>query len=142
MFPPERLSALEPLIALLQFTEHWDKRYEVEWYVSRCIVAGFANTPDQVRLCAERYLAGKRKVTPPGTKRRKRDAKRMRDMMSNTPAELLAAVAGAIADAPRAVQQYLSGTEKALNALVGGVIKRYKTDPAVIRELLIQKLKT
>ena len=39
-------------------------RNEVAHYVDRCMAAGF---------CAGRYLAGKRKVTAPGTARRLRD---------------------------------------------------------------------
>ncbi len=140
LYPAERFAVIEALIPLLQNTQHWDQRYEIEWYVGRCVMAGFCKTQDQMRLCAERYIAGKRRVSPPGTKRRKRDAKRMRDMMANVPAALLEAVDAVIAEQTKAVQQYLAGTEKALNALVGGVIKRYKTDPAVIRELLVKRI--
>lgn len=140
MFPIERLEIVEALIPLLQHTDNWDRRYDVEVYVSRCRAAGFATTSDQYRLCAERFLAGKRKITPPGTKRRKRDAKKMQEVLSNTPAEMIVAVEAVIAEQQKAVTQYKSGVDKALNALVGGVMKRYKADPAIIRELLIKKI--
>ncbi len=48
-------------------------RNEVAHYVDRCMAAGFCKTEDDIRACAGRYLAGKRKVTAPGTARRLRD---------------------------------------------------------------------
>jgi hypothetical protein len=141
MFTAERLAVLEPLIALLEGTPHWSQRYEVEIYVHKCIDAGFAKTHDQIRLCAERYIAGKRKVTAPGTKRRQRAEQKMREMLANTPKELLDAVQAVVAEQTKAVEQYKGGIDKALNALVGGVMKRFKSDPAIVRELLIKHIK-
>lgn len=128
----------EVLITMLQFTPDWDRRYEIAWYVSLCMSKGFCKTTDQMKACAERYLAGKRKVTPPGTRRRVRDEKRRKEALANVPAELTAAAQAVIAENPKAITQYKAGTEKALNALVGGVMKRYKADPAVIKQLLIE----
>lgn len=140
IFGPERMRVVEALIPLLQDTEHWEKRWDVEWYVDKCIRAGFCKTPDQIRLCAERFLAGKRKVTPPGTKRRKVAAKKKADALANVDPQLMAAVTAVIAENVKAVEQYKGGTEKALNALVGGVMKRFKTDPAVVKDLLISTI--
>lgn len=140
MFSAERLQIIETLIPVLQYTEHWDCRYDVEIYVSKCYRAGFAQTPDQLRLCAERFLAGKRKVTPPGTSRRKRDAKKMRAILTNPPSDLILAIDTVLSEQQKAVTQYKSGVDKALNALVGQTMKRYKIDPAIIRELLIKKI--
>jgi len=126
------------LIDLLQGTPNWEHRFDIAWYVSRCEMVGFCKTGDQVRLCAERYIAGKRKVTPPGTERRKKDERRRRKMLRNIPAELVKAISEVIAENAKAIQQYKDGNEKAINSMVGGVMKRYRGDPAVIKILLIQ----
>ena len=139
-FSAERGNVVGALIPLLEGTEFWDRRWDIEWYVSKCITAGFCKTDDQVRLCAQRWMAGKRKVTPPGTKRRKTEAKKKAAMMSNVPAELTAAIEAVVAENAKAVAQFKGGTEKALNALVGGVMKRYKTDPATVKDLLIRRI--
>lgn len=135
-----QFGVVEALIPLLEGSPWWDQRYEIAWYVGRCCMAGFAQTHDQMRLCAERYIAGKRKITPPGTRRRKVAAKRMREVLANTPVALLEAVTAVVHEQTKAVDQYKSGVEKALNALVGGVMKRHKSDPAIVRELLIKKI--
>jgi hypothetical protein len=141
MYSAARLRTIESLIPLLQHTEHWNARWGVELYVTRCIEAGFCKTSDQIKLCAERFLAGKRRVTPPGTKRRKVAERKQREILKNTPPELMAAVTAAIADNAKAIDQYKSGTEKALNAVVGAVMKRHKADPAIVRLLLIEAIK-
>jgi hypothetical protein len=141
MFPAERFRYIEALIPLLERTPHWDELYQIEWYVDKCARAGFATTADQIRLCASRFIAGKRKVTPPGTARRKQAEKRRLQMLANVPPELTAAIEAVIAEQQKAVDQFKSGVEKALNSLVGGVMKRYKSDPATVRELLIQRIK-
>ncbi len=116
--------------------EAWKRRHEVAHYLSLCMAKGFTQSENEARLCVDRYLAGKRKVTPPGTARRKRDAKERAQLMANLPAPLLSAVTEVIADNVKAVAQYRAGNDKALNALVGQVMKRYKSDAAVIKELL------
>lgn len=140
LFSAARTDYVGALILLLQHTEFWEKRWEIEWYVSKCIAAGFCKTDDQIRLCAQRWMAGKRKVTPPGTKRRKNEAKKKAAMMANVPPELSAAIEAVVAENPKAIAQFKGGTEKALNALVGGVMKRYKTDPATVKDLLIRRI--
>jgi GatB domain len=140
MFSAERLAILEPLIVLLEDTLDWSRRFDVEIYVHKCVNAGFAKTDDQIRMCAERYLAGKRKVTPPGTTRRKRAEQKMREALANTPKELLQAIQAIMAEQTKAVEQYKGGADKALNALVGGVMKRHKSDPTIVRELLIKQI--
>jgi hypothetical protein len=141
LYTAERLDLVGALIPLLEGTSHWESRWDIEWYVSKCMMAGFCKTEDQMRLCASRWIAGKRKINAPGTARRERDAKRMREMLANTPPELLKAVQEVVAEQTKAVEQYRAGTEKALNALVGGVMKRFKSDPATVRELLIKQIK-
>ena len=139
-FPAERYKVLVSLVDLLFGTKNWDNRLNIEWYVWRCVAGGFCDTPDQIRLCAERYIAGKRKVNPPGTSRRKKAAKKMRDGLKNTPPELLSAIKECLLAQQKAVDQYKNGNDKALNSLVGGVMKSYKGDPALIRQLLIQHI--
>jgi hypothetical protein len=135
---PEDSYMIGVLIDLLQGTPDWERRYDIAWYVSRCESAGFCDTGDQIRACAERYIAGKRKVTPPGTKRRKRVERERRKILRNIPAELVKAISEVIAENAKAIQQYKDGNEKAINSMVGGVMKRYRGDPAVIKILLIQ----
>lgn len=139
---PQRLLFLPALISLLQNTPNWDRRYEVEIYVHKCHAAGVCHTPDQARMCAERYIAGKRKVTPPGTQRRKNAEKKKLKLLANIPPELVAAVDAVVVENTKAVDQYKNGMERALNALVGGVMKRYKADPATVKDLLIEKIKS
>lgn len=138
----QRLIFLPPLISLLHGTPAWEYRYDVEIYVHKCHAAGFCNTPDQARMCAERYVAGKRKVTPPGTKRRKDAEKKKLKFLANIPPELLVVVEKVISENAKAIEQYKNGVERALNALVGGVMKQYKADPAIVKDLLIEKIKS
>lgn len=133
LYTPERLNIVEALIPLLQNTSDWDRRYEIEWYVGRCVMKGFCKTQDQMRLCAERYIAGKRKVTPPGTARRKLAEKKKKEFLKSIPPELNAAIEAAITEQQKAVEQYRSGVEKALNSIVGGVMKRHRSDPAIVK---------
>jgi len=140
MFNAHRMVLIEALVPLLYGTPHWEDRWNIEAYVARCIIAGFCKTQDQMRLCAERYIAGKRKVTPPGTKRRKVQEKKKAEALKNTPPELINAILQAIAENEKAVNQFRGGNEKALNALVGGVMKRCKADPAIVKELLLRKI--
>lgn len=141
LFPPERLNVIAALIPVLQHTPVWERRYEVEAYIWRCVDAGFCSTDDQVRLCAERYLAGKRKVTPPGTARRLKAERKLKETLSRVPPELKAAIDEALTEQSKAVAQYKSGIEKALNAIVGSVMKRHKADPAIVKELLVRSIR-
>ncbi len=135
---PEDSEMIGVLIDLLLNTPNWDQRFEIAWYVSRCESAGFCKTGDQIRLCTERYIAGKRKVSPPGTKRRKKAERERRKLLRNVPADLVKAISEVIAENAKAIQQYKDGNEKAINSMVGGVMKRYRGDPATIKILLIQ----
>ena len=100
--------------------------------------AGFCKTEDDVRACAARYLAGKRKITPPGTARRLRESKERAKLLANVPKELTNAIAEVMEANSKAIEQYRAGNEKAVNALVGQVMRKHKTDAAVIKQLLIQ----
>ena len=117
----------------------WNRRWEVAWYVNLCEIAGYCTTDDMRRLCAQRYMAGKRKVTPPGTRRRKTAEREKRRLRRNIPAELQAAIAAAAQSA--AAQQYAAGNDKALNAVVGMVLKQCKAEPSFVRELLAARLR-
>ena len=130
----------EALIPILAGTPDWDKRHDIAWYVSRCQMSGFCDTLEMMRLCAKRWLAGKRKVSPPGTKRRKSKARERRKIMNNLPPELIVAIATACKT--EAAAQYRGGNEKALNSLVGVVLRSVRTDASLVRELLIQEIKT
>lgn len=58
-------------------------------------------------------------------------------MKSSTPAGLTTAIDDVIASNAPIVEQYRNGNDKVLNALVGQTMKKYKGDPAVIKQLLI-----
>lgn len=60
-------------------------------------------------------------------------------MLQDVPKELLAAVEEAVAT-PMA-KQYLAGNEKVFNAMFGFVMKKFKAEPQVVKELLTKKLK-
>lgn len=131
----ERAAAISPLI---EGTEFFDQRWDIAWYVALCERSGFCSTYDERQNCARRYMAGKRKVSPPGTRHRKEAAKNMRKLLSSPPPELITAIEGVV-NGPVA-DQFRSGNAKAMNALVGAVIKQHKSDPAAVRELLTRRL--
>ena len=137
---PADTPVIEVLIDVLQGTSSCGDRHNIAWYVDLCRTAGFCNTSDQVKACAERYIAGKRKISPPGTRRKARDEKRRKEEMRNAPPELLAAVMKTLSENVVATTQYKAGVEKAINSLVGGVMRQYKADPAVIKQLLIANI--
>ena len=120
--------------------EWFDKRHSVAYYVDRCIQKGFCKTADQMRMCALRYIAGKRKVTPPGTKKRKTAAKKLAHVLRNVPPVLLDAVVTVCKS--KAADEYRNGNIKAINSMVGMVMKTSKHDAAIIKQLLINKLET
>ena len=107
--------------------------------MNRCEMAGFCDTDDMRRLCAQRYMAGKRKVTPPGTQRRKVAERERRRLLRAMPVALTEAIA--VAAESTAAQQFATGNDKALNAVVGMVLKKYKAEPAFVRELLAARLR-
>lgn len=120
-------------------TPYYEKREDILWYVNLCEMRGFANTEDEKRNCALRYMAGKRKVSAPGTKRRKRSLQEQRKIMRNAPPELMAAIASACQT--DLAQKVLGGNTKAMNALVGSVLKIYKAPAELVKNLLETKLK-
>lgn len=130
----EIVGAIRPAID----DDNWHIRWDVAWYVDRCVMAGFAKTEDEKLACARRFLAGKRKVSPPGRKRRKVAEKAKRKLIASPSADLMAAIESLRGS--KAHEQYLAGSDKALNALVGMALKLHKTDPAAVRELIIKNL--
>ena len=81
-------------------------------------------------------MAGKRKVSPPGTERRKKAEGERRRF--KTPPELIQAVKQA-ASTPVA-EQYRAGNERALNALVGMVLRQHKADAAIVKQMLVSEV--
>ena len=120
--------------------EWFNKRHSVAYYVDRCIQKGFCKTADQMRLCALRYIAGKRKVTPPGTKKRKTAAKKLASVLKNTPPMLLDAID--VVCKSKAADEYRNGNIKAINSMVGMVMKIHKHDAAIVKQLLINNLES
>ena len=138
MFSATDLRLMQALDSVLAGTDAWSRRWAVAGYVQLCEMAGFCSTDDMRRLCAQRWLAGKRKVSPPGARRRKNAEREMRRLLADAPPPLTRAIeAVATTDA---AAQFVAGNGKALNALVGMVLRQYKVDPAVVRALLIRRL--
>lgn len=138
MWTPTHARLAEALTPVLN-GEWWDRRWDVAWYVNLCEMAGFCRTHDMRRLCAQRYMAGKRRVTPPGTQRRKTAERERRRLSRDMPKALMEAIASA--SNSTAAQQFAAGNDKALNAVVGMVLKQYKAEPTLVRELLAAKLR-
>lgn len=137
-FPPGRMDLINSLLPILKDTIWWDKRFEIEWYINLCEIAGFCNTDDMRRLCAKRYIAGKRKVNPPGTSKRKEALKLKNKFLSNIPKELEEILLEVCSSPP--AEQFKTGNLKAINSLVGMILKRYKMDPGTAREILEKRL--
>lgn len=123
------IQAITPVIGA-----SWVDRWRVAHYVNLCEMHGFADTDDKKRQCALRYIAGKRKITPPGHRRRKTEAKARAAAIRDASPELIAAVRNAATT--DAARQFASGNAKAINALVGHVMRTQRADPAVIKQLI------
>ena len=115
-----------------------NQKNAVMYYVCLCDMKFSVASSDQARAIAERWVAGKRKVTPPGHSTKKKLAAERRKMLSSVPAELLTAIESACVTT--AAEQYKGGNEKALNSLVGLVMRQYRYDAAVVKDLLQQRL--
>lgn len=121
---------------LLLHSTHWENRWQIIWYVQRCESKDWCNSDDVRRSCAQRYISGKRKITPPGTARKKAAAKKLTQFLKNPPTELLNLILEACnSEIGKQVQE---GNTKALNSLVGSVLKKYKTDPNAVKILIMQ----
>lgn len=112
----------------------FELRHEIAWYVSKCESRGFCHDLLTRQACAKRWMAGKRKVSAPFTKTRKRAAIAKRKALSNAPERLLSIIFAAL-ETPQGIQ-FKSGNEKALNALVGMVLKQFKYDAAAVKDLI------
>lgn len=133
-FDAARIRLIQAIMPVVHGTEWWPRRHEVERYVNLCEMSGFCDTDDARRLCAQRYMAGKRKVSPPGSGRRKKAEKLRRKILASPPSDLIEAIRSACNS--KAADEYRRGKEKAMNAMVGMVIAAFKTDPSVVRALL------
>jgi hypothetical protein len=100
-------------------------RHELGYYLSLCNRRGFAETEKDLDMCARRYLAGKRKVTPPFTKTRKRAAIKARKARELVPKEVLDQI-----DLVMRLPIAQNINEKSINALVGMVLKKTQIQPA------------
>lgn len=116
------------------------KEQDLVWYLSRCYLKGILDVDNEysIQEFAKRWLIGKRKLSAPGTTRKKKREKERRKLLNNLPAELITAVNNACNSEP--ARQYKAGNEKAINSLVGMVMKAFKFDPAVVKKLLQDSL--
>lgn len=131
-------SLCSDLHEILWGTPFWEKREEVAWYADRCVEAGIVVDVASLEVCVRRYMAGKRKLTPPFTKTRKRAAIRLRKALAAVPVEVLALVEEVCSS--NLAEQYKQGNAKALNAMVGMVLKKHKMEPAAVKQLLINRM--
>jgi hypothetical protein len=139
LFPTSRIRTIKSILSLAKNNYSLENMWDIEWYVNRCEISGFCNTDDIRRNCALRYMAGKRKITPPGTRKEKETAKVMRNILLNPPLELLRIIDEVSLTEP--AKQFSSGNDKAINKVIGMVLKLYKIEPLVAKELLVRKLK-
>lgn len=116
---------------------HFASRYEILDYVDRCETAGFCHNLLTRQACAKRWMAGKRKVSAPFAKTRKRAAAVKCKALKSAPAELLVFIQSALGTSQGL--QFKAGNAKALNALVGMVLKQFKYDAAAVKELIQQQ---
>lgn len=109
------------------------------YYVGACEYAGFCKDGNSRRLCADRWIAGKRKVSAPGTKRRKKEVKERKKLLAN----LSDSFKTILEDVCRSeeAQMYKRGNQKALNSCVGMIMKQTREiPPAAVKELLERRL--
>lgn len=118
----------------------WESRYAIMAYVDMCIAAGFCKTDNDMRLCAERYINGKRKITPPGTAKRKKQTRNQTRLLNNPPNEMMVSIRTVIAQQEKIVAQVKAGNEKAVNSLIGKVMGLYKYDATVVKQLLLKEI--
>lgn len=119
-------------------TKHpmFELRQSIADYVDLCEAAGFCHDLLTRQACARRWMAGKRKVSAPFTKTRKKAAAAKRKALGAVPKELLDLVKVALCT-PQGLQ-FKSGNAKALNALVGMVLKQFKYEASAVKELIQQ----
>jgi hypothetical protein len=118
----------------------WGSRHEIASYVDACEAQGYCHDLLTRQACARRWMAGKRKVSAPFTKTRKRAALKKRKAMAIVPEALKIIIAQALIT-PQG-EQFKAGNQKALNALVGMVLKQFKYDAAAVKDLIMQKATT
>ena len=134
VYTPLVSEIVDAVFPVLFGSQNWHLRHDIAEYLDKCKSAGFCATNDEVLLCVDRFLAGKREVTPPGTRRRKQQDATQRKFLANIPVELVQAI-DKVMQTPLA-EQFRGGTAKALNALVGMTLKVFKADPATVRQLI------
>lgn len=110
--------------------------YKIRVYMLDCI--DFINNYDDALLIARKYLKGKRKITPPFTRKRKEEARKKRKMLSNIPSELLSFLDEQSSNP--LLQQYKDGNEKAINAFVGQIIKFVKQNSLPLEASVIKTI--
>jgi hypothetical protein len=104
------------------------------YYVAMCDMKGFCLDDNAKRLCAEDYLQGERTPGPPGW-RKKETLQAERNSLKSSIPEELKEIISEVSKTETALQ-YRNGNSKALNSCVGMVMKRFKYDAAVVKQLL------
>ena len=130
MFPAERMQVIS---AILDVVSCHPQRYEIEWYVWKCKDAGFVHTKQDIHNVVNRWLAGKRKITPPGTKKNKKLEK---EKKKGIPQDIKQVVLSILEENKQLVNNYKQGQDKALNVLVGRAIKATSYAPALLKEYI------
>ena len=114
--------------------EFFKHRHAIASYVDACEARGYCHDQLSRQACAKRWMAGKRKVSAPFTKTRKRAAIEKRKALAAVPQLVREAIRAAL-KSPQGLQ-FAAGNQKALNALVGMVLKVHKYDASAVKELI------
>ena len=133
--------ALEIFESLASYLEKLPRNSfdEMLYYVGLCEYYGHCHDGNSRRLCADRWLSGKRKISAPGTKRKKREAKERAKLLSSLSEEFKSIIDKVINS--DLASQYRNGNKKALNSCVGAILKQTKELPAqAVKELLERRL--
>lgn len=113
-------------------------RNNLEYYMYQC--ENFINSYDDAVLVGRRYLAGKRKITPPFTRKRKEEMKKVKKATNNVPKQFLDFLSEQVNN--DLIIQYKNGNEKAINAFVGQCIKFIKQNSldiptSAVKEIIV-----
>lgn len=115
-----------------------NNRWDITYYIHDCWDAGLCRNKDQIIECIKSWMEGERDIVAPGTKRRLAEEAKRKELASNVPQELIDVVNNLKGDP--LIQQHRDGNPKAINALMGKVLKQYKADPVFVKEFLLNNL--
>jgi Asp-tRNA(Asn)/Glu-tRNA(Gln) amidotransferase B subunit len=114
--------------------------YGMAKYVSDVLELYDKKDKDLVRRIMEAYQRGKRKINLLGTSSKKKQFKELNKLTQNVPPELDEIINKTFTTHFNIVEQVKSGNSKAINQLLGIVIKQYKIDGLVLKKIIESKI--